>query len=652
MAELRRCLLNKRNLLILLVLLLVNSSFIYMQCNDTQYITKMGAELDEYIEFYQSYIDSTLENARKMNTLSILGNQDTYVARNLKKTVDDFSAISGTELQVGENRGVVVFSKFELTDLLLAGYGIYLILAFTGEYRNGLSLLVFSLKGGRRKLGGQRLLILLAGIAVASVCLYGSNLLMVNAMYPGMNPHRPIQSVPEFMKCTFPINIDTYIILTILIKSLAAVAVSMLIYACVAIFRNMLAIVLGGGILVAQALAYKLIISTSAANAFKYLNLYALLCGGDGFRYYYNLNVFGYPVCLLNVQLIFMGLFILFMAVLILIFSGVKPIENNSALVRMMDKIKRAWQIRKPLLPAFFWECKKILINQGGILIIAAIMYLAISASLSTNYRDYRNSAETMYYEQFGGTVTYEKLDEARKLEAKMSRYYNNAVKNLESIGDGSNPSMSSSELAVSKYGFLLPALDKVLGNMESAYDYEQKTGKKIELIEPFAYDLLFSYDNKTFLRNLTFCLIGVILVFSAVMNYEKTSNMELMINTLPNGRKTVINKVIWVVVISIAFSLPIHMIQYFRIAEVLPFAHLGYVAQSLEMYRKLPFTVSIRAIIILMYIGRTLISVACGIGVMSVSKKCKTRISAITLCIMALSIVVVIANVAIMGMH
>lgn len=654
MAELRRCLINKKNLLLLFILVLTNITFIFVQCNDTQKITKTGDELVEYIDSYQAYVDSTLENVDKMRILSSLGNKEDYITGNLDKTAKDFSAISGTQLEYGENRGVVIFSEFELTNLLLVGYGVYLIQIFTGEYRKGLSLLVFSTAGGRRKLGLQRIGILALGLTVAAAILYGSSWLTVAVRYPGMNPSRAIQSVPEFMKCTFMLSIGEYMLGVVLVKLLAAFVLSLILYACISLVRNVVAIIICGGLVLAEVLLYKLIIPTSIYNVFKYLNLYGLLGAGDGFRYYYNINLFNKPVTLLYAQLGF-GLILMVVAVvLVLIGQGIRPIEFFSVFRQLIDKIARFVQRKKPVLNGFLWEGYKVLVSQFGLIIIAVVFYLAVSASVDTQYQDFRNWIEVDYYRQFAGPVTEEKLNEVRTLEAKYTKYYNNALKNLGNDGGSSGGTSSGSsssgtktssqvqnEMAVNRYGALLDPLRNVLANMESSYEYSQKTGITVHLIEPFSYDMLIKYDNKTFQRNLLYCLIGVVLVFSGIMNYERASNTEMLLHTMPYGRKRIIrNKVLWVVIISLLFSLPIHLIQYYRIAQVFPFEHLDYAVQSVEMFRSFPIRISLRAFIIGMYTLRGLISTGGGIAVMYASRKCKTRVSCIAICTLVIMFV------------
>ena len=113
MAEFRRCVLNRKNGIILLILLVINLAFCTMQCNDTQQITKTGEELQAYLDYYPEYLINTLQNAEDLQLLNFFGDKNTFSARNLEKTVSDFASMQEVTLDAGENRGVVLLTNFE-----------------------------------------------------------------------------------------------------------------------------------------------------------------------------------------------------------------------------------------------------------------------------------------------------------------------------------------------------------------------------------------------------------------------------------------------------------------------------------------------------------------------------------------------------------
>lgn len=640
MEELRRTLLTSKNALLLIIFFLLNLLFCTLQCNDTQKITLAAEELITYVEGYPSYVEQTLDNAEKMKVLGLLHSKGDYMRRNLEKTVEDFSLLKEIEPEFGENRGIVLFSDFDLSDFLLVGYGLYLILLFTGEYRKGLSLLIFSTDGGRRILGIKRVLILFAGMAGCSLLLYGSNLLTISFIYPEMLPARPLQSVPEFMKCAFPISIGAYLLRLVIMKYFASCLIALFLFAFVSLFKSVASIVAAGLLFLLEFLGYKLILSTSVFNYLKFLNLYALLRAKDGYIYYYNMNFFGRPVTLLTCQCLFGALLMVVCIIVIIIGHGRRQNSGISIFHQLWDRLAVWLQKRKPIYSACCWEARKILISQFGLLFIVVILYMAISSASKTEYRDLRNRAELMYYEEFGGEITPEKMEEARRLERKLNRFLGNAIKNMENSGGDEEAQKQNvtTAMRISEYQLKLPAIQRVLANMESAYDYMERTGAKMDLVEPFAYEMFFILDRKTYIRNLLYSLICSILVFSGVMNYEKVSNMEMLLRSLKYGRREVFwHKILWVVLLSFLFSLPIHLVQFIRIAKIYPFVNLSGLVQSMEMFRSFPVQIPLYLYMALVFLFRCSLSVVCGIGVCLLGRYTKSRVSCIVISLILL---------------
>lgn len=644
MAEFRRCVLNRKNSIILLILLVINLAFCTMQCNDTQQITKTGEELQAYLDYYPEYLINTLQNAEDLQLLNFFGDKNTFSARNLEKTVSDFASMQEVTLDAGENRGVVLLTNFELTDLLLVGYGIYLILLFTGEYRKGLNFLTFSTRNGRHGLGLQRMGILFGSLAFVAALLYGTNLVVVNAHYPGMASSRALQSVPEFMKCTLHLTIGQYLAILYVMRYLAVCLIALFLFACMSVTKSTVGGIAAGTVMAVEVLLYRLMLSTSVMNGFKFLNIYALLKNADAFYYYCNLNLFGHPVQMLTAQLATWGIASVLCIAAITFAQGMKPLEGGAWIRQLADRIVKWIQQRKVCLPPILWEGRKILVGQYGLLIMIVFFYLAISSAVSTQYRDFRDKAQALFYEQYGGEITEEKMAQIKKAEAKMIKYYNNAGINIERYQEAQRQGYQGDEKAYAEslrvqaeYDLKIPAIQAVRGNMESCYEYMQEHKATLTLMEPFAYNMLFKNDAKTTNRNRLYILLCLVVLFSGIMNYEKQSNMNMLLHTLPNGRRTVIRyKAIWVIILSVLFALPVCMIQFIRIGKVFPYENLSGLIQSLELYRTLPLQISIRWFLIGVYAVKCLLAAGFGLFVTYVGSKCKNRVNCIAVCTVA----------------
>lgn len=658
MAELRRTVLCRRTVLLFLVMLLLNIVLCSFQCNDTQQITLTGEELDNYIAQYGEYVLSTVERAEVMTSLGLMSDTGSYTYRNIVKTGNDFEKMLDVVPIAGENRGVVLFGQFEITDFLLVAFGIYLVLMFTGEYRKGLSLLTFSTINGRRRLGLIRIVILLTTMLAGAILLYLSNYLLVDIIYPGMELSRPIQSVPEFMKCTLKLNIGQYMLFSSGVRYLGTCAATLVVFALIACFKNTAGAVAGAMLLLGEFLVYTFINSTSSFNRLKFLNIYALIGRGDIFKYY-NLVFFGRPVLLFTAMLIFAVVTIVLAAALALFGQGNRPGAGFAFIRSFIDRVISFIEHRKPCYSAFLWEGRKLLVTQFGFVIFAVVMYLAVSSSLKTEYRDFRNPIEINYYAEFGGDISQEKLNSAQKLEKQMSRYLKNAHSNydrcekqlndifsdptrevsqktLDSIYD----QMGLMQQRITEYENKLAPLHRVIDNMQSAFATAKERDMDISLVEPFAYDMLLREDVQTTQKAYLYCMICIVLVLSGIMSFERTQGVGLLLGSLPYGRKSLLaGKAVWCVLVSAGISIPLHLIQFFRIGSVFPYMNTEYPVQSIVLLRDFPLSISLGTYLVALYALRTLIAAAVGMVVMFVSSRTRNRVNCIFLCLLGVAV-------------
>lgn len=637
MSELKRVVFNLRSLMVVCILLLLNVFFGLMQCDDTKALTKTGEELTQYLEGYQDYVKGTLDNATKLAVLGMFGDEDSYSHRNILKTYEDFERMQDIEVSLGENRGVIAYTNLDITAFLLAGFGVMLVLMFTDEYKKGLNLLTFSTMKGRRTLGAWRVGILAGTLLVMAVAMYLSNILVVDIMYPFQGFDRPIQSVPEFYKCTLRISIGEYLVILGFIKYLGALSISLLFLALISIFRNSLGGIIAGVILLIEAILNSIVAPMSRVNHLRFLNIFNVLKQNDGFLYYLNLNMFGKPMGLLKVQVIVVALMICSLALISIIAMGFKEPEGVPMIRSLADRISRFFKLKRPCLPRFMWEAHKILWSQGGILILIFVMYLAISASLKTNYADFTSRAEIMYYDEYKGPISVEKYEEVAAYEKKLTKYYNNALSNIEKYS--ANPVKYGEQLdrnkqRVRELELKLPALRRVLANLEYGAKYEAEHGKQLSLVKPFSYDMLLRLDYKTYYRNLLYCFLCEVLIFSGVMTYEKKSGTVVLLRSQPYGRGAVNrNKLLWVLILAGVVSVPVHLIQFVLIGRVMPYDGLDEVVQSIEILRDFPLRINIRYYLWGLYAVRALMAAAVGAVVMLIGRFLKSRVTCIVVC-------------------
>lgn len=659
MREFLRVIWNKKTILFVLILLLINVTFCLFQCNDSKEITLTGNALTEYLDGYDDFLSETMDNVSGMLGNSLFAKKVSFARKNIEKSAVDYGALSGLVPEEGENRGIVIYTRFQLTHFLVLGFVIYLVLRFLEEEKKGLQLLVRSTARGRIPLFLWRVGTLLFGAAAISFLLYGSTLLVVQLRYPGADLGRAIQSVPEFLKSTYQISIREYLFYDMLCKALAASVTGLLLYALSVFTTPMVALVAFSVAVGLEYLCYLTIVPTSVLAGVKYVNLCAMLVGRDGFINYLNLNFFGKPILILELQLWFALVLLLLLPLLGLIACAGNRTKTVGGLASRLDKVS-AWisRHRRPV-SGFTWEARKLLGKQMGFVILVLAAYLAYSSSLESRYADLRNPYEMMWYEEFAGPITEDSVaameqtmadmeEDKLKLEESIAKLQERLAKfNPEDPARGYiSKDLEKKEDQLLELLKKMAGLNIVLPRAYSGLEYTLETGRELWLLEPYTYHLLLENDSKTYERNRLYILLAVVAAFSGCMAYEYKAKMEPVLRTSYRGKRTVVYKVVIVVLFSALTALGIHMIQFVQIGKVFPYHSMDCPVQSIECMRSFPFSISIAVYLCLLYGWRCLYAAAMGLLTMLLSRLVKDRVACIALCAAGLLVPVFLSAV------
>ena len=260
----------KRIMLLLSLLIFLNVTFCFYQCNDNTTNTMEEEEYTEYLQSYPQYLKETRQSADSLQNVPFFRDFASFAARNIRKTVEDYGALDGVTPEYGENRGIVTFLNFQLTDILFLVFGASLILRFHKEKKTGMYLLVRTTARGRMPMVLARIAVYCVGMAVSAVLLYGSTIAVVSVMYPNAMPGRAIQSIPEFMQCAYPITIAEYLVGSICLKYLAGLLFGLLLFALQGMFHSSLSAFVFLLPMTGEYLLYQLLLPTSTWSVLKY----------------------------------------------------------------------------------------------------------------------------------------------------------------------------------------------------------------------------------------------------------------------------------------------------------------------------------------------------------------------------------------------
>ncbi len=631
MNEVRRVLLSRKTLIFFALALLLNCVFFAYECSEEKAITLQGEELTAYLESYPAFLQNVSNNADDLDAISILQGQNSFSMANIEKTARDYAVLSG-EVSFGENRGVVVFSNYITSDFILVVAVIYTVTLFTEERRKGLHCLIRSTKNGRIQLALWRVLIVSVVSAIVSFALTLTSVTTASVVYGDMGLLRPIQSVPEFMKCALPITILDYIVLSALLKALATAIIGLVFWMLSAFLEPVVAAV--GSVLIfgAQYLMYALIIPTDALNILKYCNIFALLDNDVFYKNYCNLNAFGRPVGFASSAAVFgVVVFVAAASLCVLSASGKVSLHGmgNGKIAQLGKVISR----RMPQLPLFLWEAKKTLIDRKGLIIVAAAIYLAVSSTMQYTYTGSIDEEFGKLYEKYSGVVTQKMVEginaEYNEMEQEWYRLHAE-FQEMEKNGASEND-LNRMAYKLQMLAYDISMLGHFVEKAEDCWAYTCETGISVEIINQNVYDLLLSGDRQTTSKNSLYVLLALIAAFGGIMSFEKQSNMTNTLKSAKRGRLCLSsNKVVLVLCVCIILSLSVNMAQLWQIASGMEFNNLDAPCQSVELLRGIHTEMSLKEYLVLLYIVRVLCTCAVGLIIMLISNLFDSSIIAI----------------------
>ncbi len=652
MSEFRRIFFSRRMIFAWFIGLFLCGVFFCYECESSKEITLSGEELQSYIDSYPDFLQSVKDNAENVGMLAAISDNSGFVRDNIEKTLDDYSRLEGTTLAEGENKGIVLFSNFVLGDAIIMTMVLVVLLLFAEEKSKGLSMLVRCTKNGRSRLILERAGILAVTSLVASFLVTATCMILSHGLCGEVVFSRPLQSVPEFSMCAFPITIGEYLLLTILIKALAAFAFGLFVLLLLVWLEAIPAILAGAGMMFVEYLGYTLILGTDKLSGAKLANVMALLRTEIFFKNYYNINFFGHAVGFLTFSAAIMGVVAMGLVILSAIFSA--KCTENCLRIGLINKIKVWCSLHAPNPPLFFWELRKVFFSQRGILIVAAVLYFAASSGLEYRYYSYVDTEREYYYEKYAGTITKEKIALMQEDYDEIIGLYRKAAEEIKYLQahDPENERILTLMQTCYDLGEKAQAVEEIMENASGAFDYSMKTGVETQLVKPDAYQRLFVTDVSTTNKNSMFLILGIVGLFSGLMACEKERNMSLWLQTLFKGRKTLLIRKLGVIALTVpVLVLGVSWAQFYQVQEAVGFNDLGATAQSISLFREIPFPISIGGYMVLVFIIRILFAFLIGGLVAGISALVPNRVLCLFISFVLLVVPMVLALTGIVNM-
>lgn len=229
------------------------------------------------------------------------------------------------------------------------------------------------------------------------------------------------------------------------------------------------------------------------------------------------------------------------------------------------------------------------------------------------------------YYEEWTGPLNEEVF---KDIESRS--------KQLELLIDDNNP-------AAGYYANGLKAIGERIEYIRA------NSNRNLWLVNPSGYEYMIG-DKGRGISEMSFliALVGLATIIASVFSYEKKSDMEVLINTTGNGRKSVKKrKYIIVVILCIIMWLIISGMEIYTVTKTYKLSGLQAPVQSLSFMENIPINISIGGYMCIAYIYRLIVMLLSETIFIVVSEKVNNQ----EVCLLLCGVVILPAVLSIIGM-
>ena len=551
----------------------------------------------EYLLSYEGYLDKIEANVKRLQSVSLFSDPDSYAYRNTVKTAADFAQMRRVQVTPGHDRAVTAFFEDKWTD-----YSILILICvvcglFVAERKEGLWPMIHAAPGGRWRLAVKRTGILFAAAWIGTVLLVGSKILLCGWTYDGLGEwDRILQSIPMFQNVPDPMTIGRFWLLYIAVKAVGAFWIGLVLWAVLSSISNLGLALSAAGLMAGIEFAFTAIPSSSMFAVLRYVNVFSYIDFGIVFPRYLNVPVFDTLISGSDLVLAILPfLCIVFCLINVLITERKYPVTPANRLLRWFDGIQKKLD---PIL-AGGGEARKLLIKRRGLLLLILLALIVSRMEAPPRIYVQWDVYIQFYQEKYAGPVTDEKL-------ALMEQ-------DLVDCMDGNNAK----------------GLRIVLEDAQDAPDGAW-------IVPTGAYDAVWSDNVDNYQRSTALiALLFLVLITAPIAAQERHSDMTILLRSTSGGRKHLFRKkqLILLLVTSAVWAIVYGMEIIRAITEYGGFYCLGAPAYSLALFQDAQWSVSIGFVLLMFYFSRLLVMLAVAEICYFLSTRCARNKDAILLC-------------------
>jgi len=491
---------------------------------------------DLTVNTYSAYLDRIDEEAAILLGSAIFGaDPDSFSARNIKATQDNFKDMRDTEIRYDVNGGITILFDSPSADIIILLLIIAICIALiTDEKDKRLFLIVKSTPKGHVHTIIAKLGALAVGVTFVSALVFLSSIIYAEYTYGLGDVMRSVQSVPMFVGCTVQTSVAGFMGLHFLSKTIALICIGAAVMLIAIHARHSIILMLSAVILAAVNVLLSAVPVISSLNILRFLNLYSLIRPHKIFGDYFNLNIFGHPVRLAFVFIIFAVV-----ALAVLTVGICRSYLKKHALESDLEffKFKKLRPLPARVHTGYkFYEFKKLAFTNKALLVIIAFMLIQgyNVYNMREPYLGYQHQYIKSTLLAMQGPMTQEKHDFIGSEKQKLDH----AQYELQRL----DMEQMRGEISWYEYFELRRPYDEIVSSM---YGFEEiyerylfvRDTKNAQFVYDTGYARLFGMSNPNVGLTGGMWLIAImVLCLCGVFPMEYKTGMYKILNASPNG--------------------------------------------------------------------------------------------------------------------
>lgn len=549
-----------------------------------------------YLAGYEDYLKKIDNDALKLQNVSLFADPNSFGYKNTVKTAEDFAPMKDVSVTPGRDLAVTAVFEDKWTDYSILILMFLVCALFAAERKEGLWPMIHAAPGGRWRLAGKRVWILLGAAFLGTVVLVGSKVLLSGWMYHGLGEwDRMLQSIPMFFNVPIPLTVGQFWGLYILVKALGAFWIGLVLWAVLSAISD-LGLALGtAGLLLAAEYACTFIPSASMFAMARYVNIFSYVDFVEVFTRYLNLNVFG--ILISGSDLVLWMLVVLcpaFIVINLVIAQRKHPVSPMNRLLRWGDRLSKKINHRLPV-PG---EAAKLLLKRKGIFLLALLAVMIFRMDPPPREYVQWDPYIQHYQSVYAGPI---EEDTAKKLTAAM-----------ETASDAGNSAA------------LMEVLFQVQNAPEGAW-----------ILPTAPYDAVWSGNLNNHHRvTALMVLLFTVLILAPMGSQERQNGMEMLLRSTGGKEKLRLKKqLLLLILVTLIWAAVYGMELYNIVTEHGPFQYLNAPACSLEGLRDVPASVSLGFLLGGYYFLKLPVLILVGEVCLFLSNRCTKNRDALLLC-------------------